>query len=595
MLTLTIKSQNNKLLKIMTYIKNFLSILTNKQKIKFFFIFVLMIIGMLLDILGISMVIPIIETLNGNNLSGQFVYLKKIIYFFQFNNFHENIFIIISFIIGLIFTTKIIVMTFLNLIQAKFNYEIFLHVASKLFKGYLSMSYSDYLKLDSGTLIKNNTHEVYHFSAVLNQFLLIAIDIIIIIGVLGLLIFYDPISLFVITITLLFPVLIMFILLKNFYADWGKRRELHDGETIKSIQNGLGAIKDIKVLGREVNFIDKHKYHTKELGKVELFKGFVQTTSKYWLEYIFILSVFALAGYHALVIQDANKFLSTAALFAVAGFRVLPSLNRVVNGVQYINFYIPSINIISSEFKKFNSELDKLDKKFSFEKNISMKGVSFYYNSEKFKALNNISFYVLKGEAIGIAGGSGSGKSTLINILLGLLKPNRGEIFIDNEPIQNFQSWQSLIGFVPQNTFLTNDTILNNIAFGIPKEEIDLKKIDKCINLASLHTTIENFPEKINTYVGERGIKLSGGQVQRIGIARALYDDPEILILDEATNSLDSNTENEIIDSINNLKGKKTIIMITHNTSNLMYFDRVYKLEDGNIIKSGAYSDIFEQ
>ena len=296
-----------------------------------------------------------------------------------------------------------------------------------------------------------------------------------------------------------------------------------------------------------------------------------------------------------MVIQDANKFLSTAALFAVAGFRVLPSLNRVVNGVQYINFYIPSINIISSEFKKFNSELDKLDKKFSFEKNISMKGVSFYYNSEKFKALNNISFYVLKGEAIGIAGGSGSGKSTLINILLGLLKPNRGEIFIDNEPIQNFQSWQSLIGFVPQNTFLTNDTILNNIAFGIPKEEIDLKKIDKCINLASLHTTIENFPEKINTYVGERGIKLSGGQVQRIGIARALYDDPEILILDEATNSLDSNTENEIIDSINNLKGKKTIIMITHNTSNLMYFDRVYKLEDGNIIKSGAYSDIFEQ
>lgn len=579
----------------MIYIKKFFSILTYKQKAKFYLIFILMLVGMLLDILGISMVIPLINALNGEGLNQQFVYLKKIIYFLNFNNFHDNIFVLIAFFIGLIFTAKVISMSLLNWIQAKFNYEIFVFIANKLFKGYLSMPYSDYLKLDSAVIIKNNTHEVYNFSAVLNQFLLIATDIIIILGMLGLLIFYDPISLFVIIITLLLPVLILFISLKSFYADWGKRRELHDGETIKSIQNGLGAIKDIKVLGRELNFINHHKYHTRELGKVELFKGFIQSTSKHWLEYIFILAVFALATYHALVVKDPAKFLSTTALFSIAGFRVLPALNRVANGVQFINFYKPSISLISREFEKLNSRLDISNKVLSFKENIEMKNISYFYNSKKLKALNNITFLVSKGEAIGIAGISGSGKSTLINILLGLLKPTGGEIFIDGHPIEkNLKGWQSLIGFVPQNTFLTNDTILNNIAFGIPKDKIDYKKIDKCINLASLRSTIESFPEKINTYVGERGIKLSGGQLQRIGIARALYDDPEILILDEATNALDSDTENEIMESINNLKRKKTIIMITHKIENLLCFDRVYKLDNGNIIASGTYSELFK-
>ncbi len=579
----------------MIYIKNFFSILTYKQKAKFYLIFILMLIGMLLDILGISMVIPLINALNGEELNQQFIYLKKIIYFLNFNNFQDNIFVLIAFFIGLIFTAKVLIMSLLNWIQAKFNYEIFVFIANKLFKGYLSMPYSDYLKLDSAVIIKNNTNEVYNYSAVLNQFLLIATDIIIILGILGFLIFYDPISFFVIIITLLLPVLILFVSLKSFYVDWGKRRELHDGEAIKSIQNGLGAIKDIKVLGRELNFINRHNYHTRELGKVELFKGFIQTTSKHWLEYIFILAVFALAFYHALVVKDPAIFLSTSALFSIAGFRVLPALNRVANGVQFINFYIPSISLISREFKKLNSRLDISNKVLSFKENIEMKNISYFYNSRKLKALNNITFLVSKGEAIGIAGISGSGKSTLINILLGLLRPTGGEIFIDGHPIEkNLTGWQSLIGFVPQNTFLTNDTILNNIAFGIPKDKIDYKKIDKCIKLSSLRSTIESFPEKINTYVGERGIKLSGGQLQRIGIARALYDDPEILILDEATNALDSDTENEIIESINNLKRKKTIIMITHNIENLLCFDRVYKLDNGNIIASGTYSELFK-
>ena len=222
---------------------------------------------------------------------------------------------------------------------------------------------------------------------------------------------------------------------------------------------------------------------------------------------------------------------------------------------------------------------------------------TFRYSSNTPIILSDINLKIKKGSRLGVIGTTGGGKSTLIDLVAGLLEPNKGDLIVDKVKInyKNRSSWMSNVAYVPQSVFLSDATIAENIAFGIPKEEIDLKKIDKCINLASLHTTIENFPEKINTYVGERGIKLSGGQVQRIGIARALYDDPEILILDEATNSLDSNTENEIIDSINNLKGKKTIIMITHNTSNLMYFDRVYKLEDGNIIKSGAYSDIFEQ
>ena len=574
----------------MRSIFTFFGILTKKQKLKFTIIFILMIIAMLLDVLGISMIIPIINALNGSGVSSYFIYIENLIHFLNLNNLNDNIYVLIGFFLGLIFTLKVFVISLLNWVQAKFNYEIFLFIATKLFKGYLAIPFSDYLKLDSGTVIKNNTNEVYNFSAVLNQFLLVIIDILVMLGLFILLIIYDPISFLILSVSLLLPVLLYYYLLKKFQIDWGIRRELHEGEIIKSIQNGLGAIKDIKVLGREDNFINNHKYHTIELAKVDLFKSFIQVSNKYWLEYIFILGLFILGTYHTLIVNDPVKFLSVAALFAAAGFRVLPSLNRVVNGFQYINFYLPSIDIIISELKKLNSNLQTNKKNLSFNKEVTLKNISYYYSSKNYKALKDINLSFHKGDAIGIVGVSGSGKSTLINILLGLLKPSTGKFFIDGNPVDNnLNSWQSLIGFVPQSTFLINDTILSNIAFGIPKKEIDFKKIDKCIKLSSLESTIASMPNKFNTYVGERGIKLSGGQLQRIGIARALYDDPEILILDEATNALDSDTENQILETISKLQGKKTIIMITHNTLNLSKFDKIYKLNDGKIEDFGEY------
>ena len=201
-----------------------------------------------------------------------------------------------------------------------------------------------------------------------------------------------------------------------------------------------------------------------------------------------------------------------------------------------------------------------------------------------------------KGELIGIIGKSGSGKSTLINILLGLLDVKSESIYVDDYDVsKNFKRWQKLIGFVSQNIFLKNDTILNNIAFGIPEEQLDYDRIQECLKLSNLDDFVNKLPNKLQTKVGERGIRLSGGQLQRIGIARALYENPDIIIFDEATGALDFETEKEVLKSINTLRNEKTIIMVTHRINNLREFDKIFFMEDGKVIKSGGYNELSKE
>ena len=201
-----------------------------------------------------------------------------------------------------------------------------------------------------------------------------------------------------------------------------------------------------------------------------------------------------------------------------------------------------------------------------------------------------------KGELIGIIGKSGSGKSTLINILLGLLDVKSESIYVDDYDVsKNLKQWQKLIGFVSQNIFLKNDTILNNIVFGIPEEQLDYDRIQECLKLSNLDDFVNKLPNKLQTEVGERGIRLSGGQLQRIGIARALYENPDIIIFDEATSALDFETEKEVLKSINTLRNEKTIIMVTHRINNLREFDKIFFMEDGKVIKSGGYNELSKE
>ncbi len=292
-----------------------------------------------------------------------------------------------------------------------------------------------------------------------------------------------------------------------------------------------------------------------------------------------------------MVIQNRNieNVIVTLGVFVAATFRILPSINRILSSLQNIKFYKTSIDLLYTEFKSTNSMMesyliDEINQITPSEK-ISLNNLCLTFKETKKEILKNVNLDIKVGSTIGIIGSSGAGKSTLINILVGLLKPDLGGVFVDNFAIQqnNLRKWQNSIGYVSQDVYLTDDSIVSNIAFGIEKEKIDFDLIEKVLDQAQLTDLIQSLPNGYNTEVGERGVQLSGGQQQRIGIARALYKKPEVLVLDEATSALDTRTEHEIMSSVDLLKGKKTIIIVTHRMITLKNCDQIYKLEQGKL------------
>jgi ABC-type bacteriocin/lantibiotic exporter with double-glycine peptidase domain len=287
-------------------------------------------------------------------------------------------------------------------------------------------------------------------------------------------------------------------------------------------------------------------------------------------------------------------------LLAVCSIRLIPAFNTLSSSFSKRRFQQASLKIVSDALKEtpIDSRFEKevsikdFDKKI-FKENLEFQKVYFSHEGSSNYILQDISLNIKKGHRIGIIGKSGAGKSTLVDLILGLIKPVSGKILIDNKNFEeNLIKWQRLIGYVPQDIFLLDDSIKNNIAFGLDKKDINDEKVYECIDLANLTEFINKLPNKENTIVGNRGIKVSGGQKQRIGIARALYNDPKILILDEATSSLDINNETEILGEIFKMSSDKTLIIITHRHNSIFDCDKVYLIDNGKIIDSGSYADI---
>jgi ABC-type bacteriocin/lantibiotic exporter with double-glycine peptidase domain len=281
----------------------------------------------------------------------------------------------------------------------------------------------------------------------------------------------------------------------------------------------------------------------------------------------------------------------------MAAFRIMPSINRIIGNVQNLRFSLPTIEKLYEECKLFTVDLENKNESFlDFQKEIKVDNISYSYPGVAIANLSNISFSIPVGKSIGFIGGSGAGKTTLIDIILGLLSPSQGSILVDGKDIAlNMRAWQNIIGYIPQDIYLTDDTMRNNIAFGLHKDEINDLWVKDALVKAELKEFIDSLPDGLDTMVGEHGVRLSGGQRQRIGIARALYHKPNVLVMDESTSSLDNTTESKVMQSINTLHGEKTIIIIAHRLSTIKYCDYIYKLKNGKIIKEGDYKSIIQE
>jgi ABC-type multidrug transport system fused ATPase/permease subunit len=311
------------------------------------------------------------------------------------------------------------------------------------------------------------------------------------------------------------------------------------------------------------------------------------------------MAMTGLAGLVAIMLitdKDAESIVPVVGLFAATAFRVLPSVNKIVNGRQTLKVSRSTIETIYQDLRLYITDPSEADKpKVDFDL-LKIEALNFHYEKVELDVLKNINISINRGEAVGFVGQSGSGKSTLIDIMLGLLEPQRGSILINGKNIESVrQSWQKTIGYIPQTIFLMDDSLRRNIAIGIADNEIDEVAITEALKSAQLEDFVSSLPEGLDTVVGERGVRLSGGQRQRIGIARALYHRPSVLVLDEATSSLDTETEKGVMQAVQALQGDKTVIIVAHRLSTVEYCDRLYRLDAGRIVDEGTFDEVMNR
>ena len=466
--------------------------------------------------------------------------------------------------------------------QNRFLTNYTAYITNALFSSYLSQPYSFHLKKNTSELIKNIQIEISGFSAFLLALITIFIEGGFVLSILCTLIYIEPFGALSIGIFYGLLSLIFLKFTKKKLNQWGKLREEIDAKVSKTALEGLGGIKELLILGKTRFFINRFGEQNYFKARLNANHNTISQIPRFYLELISIIGLVSFIIMQLFQGKDSSSLITILGVFVAATFRMIPSLNRIISAIQSMKFFKNSVDIIFNEIKLNSRPLEFLDSQQNsiFQNKIQFADVSFWYNKNS-DILKDINLEIKKGETIGIIGESGSGKSTFVDLLIGLHKQNSGDILIDGvNDCQLKQSWRNIIGYVSQTIYLTDDSIKNNIAFGVSENQINEERITALLEIVQLKKFVNNLELGFNTKVGDRGVQLSGGQRQRIGIARALYNDPDILILDEATASLDTDTETKVMESIYGLKGEKTIIIIAHRLSTLEICDTVYEIKD---------------
>ena len=567
--------------------KKILFLFTKKEKTKYKLLLFLIIVGGILELLSISLAYQIIRIFSlGENI----IQDKFTIIFMNYINIKEfkEVLFTFSILLLIVYFVKLIYVVNLNYLQNKFIFSLQSNLISRLYSLYINKNYSFHLISSSAKMIRNLKDEISLFCVgVVQPLTSILLEIFLIILIVLFLIYLKPIIIISSISFLILLSLIYYLLIKKKLFNLGLERQKLTEKILKNIQEGINGIRDIKILNKENLFVEFLEKLTKKMAKVSTHVITLQQVPRVGLEFIIVLVFVALVTFTDLNKSNYAEAIQTIGLFALASFRMLPSINKILVSLQNIRTNFPAVEILNSEINNHDLKQIKNEVQFNklfFEKNLILENISFKYSESRKFNFNKINLIINKNQMIGLIGDSGSGKSTLVDLIVGLLKPNNGSIKVDGVDVNsNIDSWQSIIGYVSQSTYLMDESLEKNIAYTLNENEIDKNRVEEVINLSEMSEVLKSLPKGIKTVVGERGVQLSGGQIQRIGIARALYKNPELLIFDEATSSLDINTETKIINTINNFKNIKTIIIISHRMSAVQHCDKIYKLENGSL------------
>ncbi len=594
------------------YLSKVLYVLTGSRK-SLIFLLLVFILTSILEAFGIGLVGPFIS-LASNPESIERITVLDWAYRKSGLESPQQFIPIVGLVIIVIFCVQSLFYFLAQTYVYRYTHQQKSKLIARLLKAYLTAPYTFYLKQNTANIIKNIISETNQFTTGCLLALLLFTTNGIVVGVLMGLMAYNNSLLLVMILVILVPTFLVFNKFGHRFKRWGTIQSKTQKEMIRTINHSLGGLKETRVIGCESYFENQMEEQVRKYARAATLSQASNILPNIFIKTSLIVLVVLFVSLFQILFNESGEDLTAVmGVFAVAAVRLIPASSQFIQSMAKLRTSSYALDMLYLDLKEIekrevHNRLERLpdsrvngsahaknqgNTTLTFANQIELIHVTYRYPEASELSLDQISFKIKKGESIALIGKSGAGKTTLVDVILGLLDLESGDIKVDGVSIyENLRSWQNLVGYIPQSIFLTDDTIERNIAFGVPDDQIDQGRLYKAIAAAQLEELVEQLPDGIKTGVGERGLRLSGGQRQRIGIARALYHEREILVLDEATAALDNETESRVTAAINSLAGTKTLIVIAHRLSTVENCDRIYMLEKGQVVKSGSYQEV---
>ena len=574
-----------------------LKILLDKELKRIYFVAIVFVLSSSLDLIGLGLIGAYIAFIV--NPDG-FRELESLSYFNDFlsSSTDQELLVFFGLILVFIFLIRLLAILLSNYIIYKFSADQMVKVQERMMDIYLNQDYESFIQRNSSEYVVAISTYVRRYRHLLSSMLKIFSDLLVFIAVVSALAIVDLVTLGV----LIFLFLAMFILFNKFLYSkvqrYGEKFNLADRLMIKGISEGVSGMKEIRILGKEDFFKKTFSRVIKTMAELDVKEKLIQSSPKSLLELIMVVFVVIIVFMNFYIQDNLDTVVTVLGVFAVGAVRLVPivgglfsSINTVKYGRSSVSHLVKDIQSFETGGSKTIESKDTTLQQQSF-LDLDISSISYSYPNSGEKALEDISLKIKKGDFVGFVGPSGAGKTTLVDVLLGLLHPQTGTIKLNGKDIfSQIELWRSLVAYLPQEIFLIDDSLAKNIALDDDIENSSHDRFKEVVIKSRLDDFIDNLPEGLDTRMGERGVRLSGGQRQRVAIARALFHEREVLILDEATSSLDMKTEEEIVKQIQQFKGEKTVITIAHRISSLKYCDSLYKLEKGTILGPYTYDD----
>lgn len=570
-------------------------ILTKREKVQLSILALLMLIGAILETFGIGLIVPFISLINNPHVIQEHKSLLFIYRLFNVKSF-DKFLMVVGIALMIFYLLKNVYIFCVYFVQYRFIFNKQALLSARLFDIYLRKPYVFHIRRNSAELLQSVDSDVSQFyGGVIQQILTLFSETLVVAGVVALLFLVEP---YITLVTVIIFGVCSLVFKKGFHKKIdtiSKKRHSVLGERYKLLNQSFGAVKEIKVMGKEDFFTKVFRAYCVSYSKSNCTFNLINVMPRIIFETCTVIGILTIV----LVILAKNDGTGSAivvlALFVTAAFRLMPSVTRINAALVAIRNAMASVDAVYRDmfldigggFEKASAySLNSINDKKKDCQYIELIEVSYRYpNSDSF-SIKNVSLGIPKNSCVGFVGESGSGKTTLVDIVLGILIPTEGMVVVEGQNIfSDLPLWQARIGYIPQTISLLDDTIRRNVAFGMPDNEINDGQVWKALESAQLKNFVENLPGKLETSIGERGVRLSGGQRQRIGIARAVYYNPEILVLDEATSSLDNDTEKEVMKAIDALHGEKTLIIVAHRHSTIQNCDIIFELQGGKLIR----------